>query len=95
MMFRPLHDKVIVQRLEKQETTTGGIIIPDTAREKPQEGRVIAVGSGTILESGKTVPPQVKAGDRVLFGKYAGNEIKLADEEYIVMREDHILGILE
>ncbi len=80
MMFRPLHDKVIVQRLEKQETTAGGIIIPDTAREKPQEGRVIAVGSGTMLESGKTVPPQVKAGDRVLFGKYAGNEIKLADD---------------
>ena len=95
MKFRPLHDKVIVQRIEEQEKSAGGIIIPDTAKEKPQQGRVIAVGTGIITKEGKTIPLLVKAGDRVLFSKYGGTEIKLGDEDYLVMREDDILGILE
>ncbi len=95
MKFRPLHDRVIVKRLDEQERTVGGIIIPDTAREKPQQGKVIAVGTGTILKNGQVVPLQVKEGDRVLFGKYAGTEVKFGDEEHLVMREDDILGILD
>ena len=95
MAYKPLHDKIIVQRLEEQEKSAGGIIIPDTAKEKPQQGKVIAVGTGTILKDGKLLPLQVKPGDRVIFSKYGGTEIKLLDEDYLVMREDDILGILE
>lgn len=95
MKIRPLHDRVIVQRLEEEEKTKGGIIIPDTAKEKPQEGKVIAVGPGKILENGTKIPLDVKVGDRVLFGKYAGTEIKIEGEEYLMMREDDILGVVE
>ncbi|MGA2403390.1 MAG: co-chaperone GroES [Syntrophobacteraceae bacterium] len=95
MKYRPLHDKVIVQRLEEQEKSVGGIIIPDTAKEKPQQGKVIAVGAGIVLKDGKIIPLQVKPGDRVLFSKYGGTEIKFGDEDYLVMSEDDILGILE
>ncbi len=95
MAYRPLHDKVIVKRVEEQEKSAGGIIIPDTAKEKPQQGKVVAVGTGILTKDGKTIPLQVKPGDRVLFSKYGGTEVKLLDEDYLVMREDDILGILE
>ena len=95
MKYRPLHDKVIVQRIEEQDKSAGGIIIPDTAKEKPQQGKVIAVGTGILTKDGKIIPLQVKPGDRVLFSKYGGTEVKLLDEDYLVMREDDILGILE
>jgi len=95
MKVRPLHDRIIVKRVEEEEKTKSGIIIPDTAKEKPQEGEVIAVGNGRILENGQKVPMDVKVGDRVIFGKYAGNEIKIDGEEYLIMREEDILGILE
>ena len=95
MKFRPLHDRVIVKRLEEQEKSAGGLFIPDSAKEKPQQGIVIAVGTGTAMPNGKIVPLQVKVGDRVLFGKYAGTEVKFGDEEHIVMREDDILAIFE
>lgn len=93
--IRPLHDRVIIRRIEEQEQIRGGIIIPDTAKEKPQEGEVIAVGGGKVLENGQRVPLQVKEGDRVLFGKYSGTEVKLDDEDYLIMREDDILGVIE
>lgn len=92
---RPLHDRVIVRRLEEEEKTAGGIIIPDTAKEKPIQGEVIAVGNGKILEDGKVRPLDVKPGDRVIFSKYAGTEIKLDGKEYLMMREDDILGVIE
>jgi chaperonin GroES len=95
MNIRPLYDRIVVRRLEEKETIQGGIIIPDSAKEKPQEGQVIAVGQGKRLDSGKVVAPDVKAGDRILFGKYSGSEIKLDGEEYVIMREDEVLGILE
>lgn len=95
MKIRPLQDRVIVQRVEEEEKTKGGIIIPDTAKEKPQEGKVIAVGKGKVGDDGKVTPLDVKAGDRILFGKYAGTEIKLEGEEYLIMREDDILGVIE
>ncbi len=95
MKIRPLHDRVLVKRLEAKETMRGGIIIPDTAKEKPQEGEVMAVGKGKVLEDGKVLPMNVKAGDKILFGKYAGTDVKLDDEEYIIMREDDILGVME
>lgn len=95
MKIRPLHDRVIVQRLEEEKTTKGGIIIPDTAKEKPQEGKVIAVGSGKILENGTKTPMDVKVGDKILFGKYSGTEIKVEGEEFLMMREDDILGVIE
>ncbi|MBW1973108.1 MAG: co-chaperone GroES [Spirochaetes bacterium] len=95
MKIRPLQDRVIVKRLEEEEKTAGGIIIPDTAKEKPQEGKIIAVGNGRKLEDGKVQPLDVKEGDRVLFSKYAGTEIKIEGEEYLIMREDDILGIVE
>ena len=95
MAYRPLHDKIIIQRLEGQDKSAGGIIIPDTAKEKPQQGKVIAVGTGIILKDGKTVPLQLKPGDRVIFSKYGGTEIKFGDEDYLVMREDDILGVIE
>jgi len=95
MKLKPLHDRILVQRIEEEKTTKGGIIIPDTAKEKPAEGKVIAVGDGKIGDDGKRVPPQVKKGDRILFGKYSGSEIKIAGEEYLIMREDDVLGIIE
>ncbi len=95
MNVRPLYDRIVVKRLEEKETVQGGIIIPDSAKEKPQEGEVIAVGQGKRLENGKVVPLDVKPGDRILFGKYSGNEIKLDGNEYVIMREDEVLGILE
>jgi len=95
MNIRPLHDRLIVKRFEEEERTKGGIIIPDNAKEKPQQGEVIAVGSGKVLEDGKKAPLEVKKGDRVLFGKYAGTEIKIDGNEYLMMREDDILGIVE
>ena len=95
MKIRPLQDRVIVRRIEEAEKTKGGIIIPDTAKEKPMEGKVIAVGKGKILEDGKIHPLDVKAGDRVLFGKYAGTEVKIDGEEHLIMREDDILGVIE
>lgn len=94
MKVRPLYDKVLVKRLQEEEKTKGGIIIPDTAKEKPQEGEVIAVGHGRILENGQKVPLEVKEGDRIIFGKYAGTEIKIDGEEYLIMREEDILGII-
>ncbi|MCP4666872.1 MAG: co-chaperone GroES [Deltaproteobacteria bacterium] len=95
MKVKPLHDRVIVKRIEEEETTKGGIIIPDTAKEKPVEGEVLAVGDGKILENGKRAPLEVKKGDRVLFGKYAGTEIKIEGEEHIIMREDDIVAIVQ
>ncbi len=92
---RPLHDRVIVKRLEEQEKTKGGIIIPDTAKEKPIEGKIIAVGSGKVMENGKRIPLQVKEGDKVLFGKYSGTDIKIEGEEHLIMREDDIIAIVE
>ena len=93
--IRPLQDRVIVRRLEEEEETEGGIIIPDTAKEKPMEGKVVAVGKGKVSEAGKVVPLDVKKGDRILFSKYAGTEVKLDGEEHLIMREDDILGIIE
>ena len=92
--FRPLHDRVVVRRVESEEKTKGGIIIPDTAKEKPQEGEIIAVGSGARDEAGKLVPLDVKAGDRVLFGKWSGTEVKLNGEDLLIMKESDIMGIL-
>jgi len=95
MNFRPLHDRILIKRIEEKETAKGGIIIPDTAKEKPQEGEVVAVGSGKKNEDGKVVSLDVKAGDRILFGKYSGSEIKMDNEEYLILREEEVLGILE
>jgi chaperonin GroES len=95
MKIRPLQDRIIVKRVEEEEKTKGGIIIPDTAKEKPMEGKVIAVGKGKLLEDGKIHPVDVKAGDRVLFAKYAGTEVKIGEEEHLIMREDDILGVIE
>lgn len=95
MKFRPLHDRVLIKRLEQDEKTAGGIIIPDTAKEKPQEGEVIAVGAGMRTEDGKIHPLDVKAGDRVLFGKWSGTEVKIDGVEYIIMKESDIMGILD
>ena len=95
MKFRPLHDRVVVKRVEEEGKTKGGIIIPDTAKEKPQQGRVVAAGSGKSKDDGKRVPLDVKAGDLILFGKYSGQEIKLDGEEFLIMREDEVLGVIE
>ena len=95
MKVRPLHDRIILKRVKEEEKTKGGIIIPDTAKEKPVEGEVVAVGAGKVLEDGKRIPPQVKAGDRVLFGKYSGTEIKIDGEEHLIMREDDVIAIVE
>jgi chaperonin GroES len=91
----PLHDRILVRRVEEQETTRGGLIIPDTAKDKPQEGEVVSAGKGKIMEDGKVRPLDVKAGDRILFGKYSGNEVKLDGEELLIMREEEVLGIIE
>jgi chaperonin GroES len=95
MKIRPLHDRVIVRRLEEEEATKGGIIIPDTAKEKPIEGKVVAVGAGKILENGKTQPLEVKKGNKILFGKYAGTDIQIEGEEHLIMREEDIIAIME
>ena len=95
MKIRPLHDRILVKRMEEQEVRRGGIIIPDTAKEKPQEGKVVAVGNGRVTEEGKKIPLDVKSGDRILFGKYSGNEVKIEDEEYVIMKEEDVLAILE
>ena len=94
MAIRPLHDRILVERIEEQEVMRSGIIIPDSAKEKPQEGKVIAVGAGKMTEDGKRVAPEVKAGDRILFGKYSGSEVKVDDKEYLILREDDILAVL-
>jgi chaperonin GroES len=94
MQIRPLHDRLIVKRLEEEEKTKGGIIIPDTAKEKPIEGKVIAVGDGKVKEDGSKIPMEVKAGDRILFAKFAGTEIKIDGEEHLMMREDDVLAII-
>jgi chaperonin GroES len=94
MKVRPLHDRIIVQRLEEGEQVVGGIIIPDTAKEKPQQGKVIAAGKGKVKEDGKVIPLDVKEGDTILFGKYSGQEIKMDGEEYLIMREEEILGVV-
>ena len=95
MKVKPLHDRVIVKRVEEEETTKGGIIIPDTAKEKPVEGKVVAVGDGKVADDGKKIPLEVKAGDKILFGKYAGTEIQIDGEEHLIMREDDIIAIVE
>ena len=95
MAFRPLHDRVLVRRVEAEEKTAGGIIIPDTAKEKPQEGEIVSVGTGSKAEDGKVTPLDVKAGDRILFGKYSGTEVKIEGEEHLILREDDILGVVE
>ena len=95
MTFRPLHDRVLVRRVEAEEKTAGGIIIPDTAKEKPQEGEVISVGAGTRDETGKLVPLDVQAGDRILFGKWSGTEVRLEGEDLLIMKESDILGVID
>jgi chaperonin GroES len=95
MKIRPLYDRIVVKRIEEKETVRGGIIIPDSAKEKPQEGEVVAVGHGKRLENGTLVPLDVKAGDRILFGKYSGSDIALEGEEFMIMREDEVLGVLD
>ena len=93
--FRPLGDRVLVKRIKEEERTKGGIVIPDTAKEKPQEGKVVAVGKGKYGDDGKLIPVEVRSGDKILFGKYSGSEVKLDGEEHMIMREDDILGIIE
>ena len=95
MKFRPLHDRVLVRRIEAEEKTRGGIIIPDTAKEKPQEGEVVAVGAGTINEKGEVRPLDVKAGDRILFGKWSGTEVKIDGKDLLIMKESDVLGVVE
>ncbi len=95
MKFRPLHDRVVVRRIDAEEKTKGGIIIPDTAKEKPQQAEVLAVGPGKILDNGKVAAMDVKVGDRVYYGKYSGTEVKLNGQEYVVLRQDDILGVVE
>jgi chaperonin GroES len=95
MKLKPLQDRILVQRVKEEEKTKGGIIIPDTAKEKPAEGKIVAVGNGKMADDGKRIPLEVKEGDRVLFGKYSGTEVKVEGEEFLIMREDDILGIIE
>jgi chaperonin GroES len=95
MTFRPLHDRILIKRVEEKETVKGGIIIPDTAKEKPQEGEVVAVGHGKKTDKGELIALDVKPGERILFGKYSGSEIKIDDQEYLILREDEVLGVLE
>ena len=95
MKFNPLHDRILIKRIEEKETAKGGIIIPDSAKEKQQEGEVIAVGNGKKTEDGKIIPLDVKAGDRILFGKYSGTEIKVDNEDYLILKEEEVLGVVE
>ena len=95
MNFRPLQDRILIKRMEEQEAVKGGIIIPDTAKEKPQEGEVIAAGNGKKTEDGKIIPLDVKAGDHILFGKYSGTEIKIDNQEYLILKEEEVLGVVE
>jgi len=95
MNLRPLHDRILVRRLEEKESVRGGIIIPDSAKEKPQQAEVVAIGSGKLLDSGERLVPDVHAGDRILFGKYSGSDIKIDGEDYLILREDEILGVLQ
>ncbi len=95
MKLRPLHDRIVVKRVAEETTTKGGIIIPDTAKEKPAEGKVIAVGNGKVADDGKRIALEIKEGDRILFGKYSGTEVKIEGEEYLIMREDDVLGVIE
>ena len=95
MNIRPLYDRIVVKRIEEQEQKVGGLFIPDSAKEKPQEGEVVAVGKGKRLEDGKVIPLDVQVGDRILFGKYSGSDIKLESDEFLIMREDEVLGILD
>ncbi|HPA15216.1 MAG TPA: co-chaperone GroES [Desulfobacterales bacterium] len=95
MKLRPLQDRILVQRLEEEKTTKGGIIIPDTAKEKPAEGKIVSVGNGKIGDDGKRIPLELKVGNRILFGKYSGTEVKIEGEEYLIMREDDVLGVIE
>jgi len=95
MKLRPLHDRILVERVEEAEKTKGGIIIPDSAKEKPAEGKVIAVGNGRVGDDGKIIALEIKKGDRILFGKYGGTEVKIDGEEYLIMREDDVLGVIE
>jgi len=95
MNIRPLHDRVVIRRLEEERTSAGGIVIPDTATEKPSRGEVVAIGAGKMLDNGETIPLAVKPGEQILFGKYAGTEVKISGEEYVVMREDDIMGVIE
>jgi len=95
MKLKPLQDRILVQRIEEEKTTKGGIIIPDTAKEKPAEGKVVAVGNGKIGDDGKRIALEIKKGDRILFGKYSGTEVKIEGEEYLILREDDVLGIIE
>lgn len=95
MKLRPLQDRILVQRVEEETTTKGGIIIPDTAKEKPAQGKVVAVGNGKLGDDGKRIPLEIKKGDKILFGKYSGSEVKIDGEEFLIMREDDVLGIIE
>jgi chaperonin GroES len=95
MKLRPLQDRILVQRVEEEAKTKGGIIIPDTAKEKPAEGKVVAVGNGKVGDDGKRIPLEIKKGDRILFGKYSGTEVKIKGDEYLIMREDDVLGVIE
>lgn len=95
MNFKPLHDRILIKRIEEKESVKGGIIIPDTAKEKPQEGEVVSVGRGKKTDDGKVIAPDVKAGDRILFAKYSGTEIKMGNQEYLILREEEVLGIVE
>ena len=95
MKIRPLHDRILVKRIEEGEVRKGGIIIPDTAKEKPQEGKVVAVGNGRVTEEGKKIALDVKAGDKILFGKYSGSEVKIDDEDYLILKEEDVLAIIE
>jgi chaperonin GroES len=95
MKVRPLHDRILVKRIEEGEVRKGGIIIPDTAKEKPQEGKVVAVGNGKVTDEGKKIPLDVKSGDKILFGKYSGSEVKIDDEDYLILREEDVLAIIE
>jgi len=95
MKVKPLYDRLIVKRIEEKEVKAGGIIIPDSAKEKPMEGKVVAVGTGRVEKDGATIPLQVKVGDRILFGKYAGTEIKIEDKEHVILREDEVLGVIQ
>ena len=95
MKLRPLQDRILVKRVEEEQTTKGGIIIPDTAKEKPAEGKVMAVGNGKVGDDGKRIALEIKKGDRILFGKYAGTEVKIEGEEYLIMREDDVLGVID